>query len=72
VLWVVAADHHQGQEIAERRALLTRRQGAAAVLLEAHPRGLPRSVGDTQGYWATRSEHQSGAHTAPAPRVHVH
>ena len=72
VLWVVAADHHQGVEIAERRTLLGRTQGVAAVLVEAEARDLPRAIGDTQGYWATRSEHGTGSHSAPAPRVPVH
>jgi uncharacterized protein involved in exopolysaccharide biosynthesis len=72
VLWVVAADHHAGDDIAQRRELLGRSAGVAAVLVEARPRGLPRSVGDTKGYWATRSEHVSGLHVSPARRVPVH
>jgi hypothetical protein len=72
VLWVVSADHYRGAELAERRSLLGRTGGVAALLVEAEVSRLARSVGPVRSFWATRSESQAAAKSVPPERVPLH
>ncbi|MET0287550.1 MAG: hypothetical protein ABW352_23890 [Polyangiales bacterium] len=54
VLWVVAADTHRGETLAARRAMVPRKDGVAAVLVDAEP-ALVRSVGVTREFWKART-----------------
>ncbi|HEX5659909.1 MAG TPA: hypothetical protein VFX59_22090 [Polyangiales bacterium] len=55
VLWVVAADTHRGDALAARRALVRRKEGVAAVLVDAEP-ALVRTVGLAREFWKARTQ----------------
>jgi hypothetical protein len=54
VLWVVAADAHRGGEIRRSRELVGRREGVAAVLVDAEPSFGPR-IGSAREFWSSRA-----------------
>jgi hypothetical protein len=71
VLWVVAADAHRGEVLAQRRELVARTEHVAAVLVDAEP-GMPRSVGQSDHFWITRQSEPGAAPLLASARVPLH
>jgi len=72
VLWVVSADTHKGPEIAQRREVISRSAGVAAVLLDADAHGVSDRVGDASAFWASQSDNAEAARSVPPSRVPLH
>lgn len=70
VLWVVAADSHQGEVLLARRGLVGRTEHVAALLVDAES-GVDKRVGDSAQFWVTQPARLAEASFAPE-RVPVH
>ena len=64
VLWVVAADVHGGAELRGSRSLVGRREGVAAVLVDAEPSFGPR-IGSAGDFWNSRAPEHTSVLQAP-------
>lgn len=69
VLWVVVADAHHGDTLAQRRLLVAHNPRVAAVLVDAEA-GTSRSVGSAEAFWRTPAK----TYEPPVelPRVPLH
>lgn len=72
VLWVVSADTYAGADVRRRRDAILRRQGVAALLLDAESHGVSARIGDASTFWSARSDADEAAQSVPPPRVPLH